>query len=627
VKIEVHLLGGTRKVIDITPGATVGATIGKDVFNADGTLFSPSTGGSSGGQVGISDWTLLLNIPPNVQALGNFGDTGLYVITGTGTSVSREITGAAGQITVQFGDGVTADPLLGLADVADAGGGVLQRTAFDAKGRKTGSSAATTDDLTEGASNLYFTQARVRSTVLTGLSVATGGAIVATDSVLAAFGKLQNQVSLRLTDAPSDSSTYGRRNGAWVTTIGEAPIDGSTYGRKDGAWVVVTGGGGGGGTVTSVSGSGGTTGLTLTGGPITGSGTLTLGGTLAIASGGTGATTAAAARTALGATTVGGNLFTLSNPSAVTFLRVNADNSVSALDASTFRSAIGAGTGGGSVTSVAVSGGTTGLTTSGGPITSSGTITISGTLAVANGGTGATTAAGAPWVLRSGDTMSGGLTAPTLTATGTITSGTSFQSSTSNVVLAPGSAGGVILRPNGMGYSAGQAALDTSGSFSTFQLIATGGVVAGGATFLILGPTAASTVRLRPSGTGSTTGEVTVDPTIVSFSQALTVGSTITANTTFASSTANVVLAPASTGSVIFRPNGAGSTSGQAFISSSGDLTVSGNVSANGASLTAAGHEFYRAAANSTTLTRQPRIWVGGSDPGAAAADGDIWIP
>jgi hypothetical protein len=51
----------------------------------------------------------------------------------------------------------------------------------------------------------------------------------------------------------------------------------------------------------------------------------------------------------------------------------------------------GAGGGGGAVTSVAVSGGTTGLTTSGGPITSSGTITLAGTLAVANGGTGTAT--------------------------------------------------------------------------------------------------------------------------------------------------------------------------------------------------------------------------------------------
>jgi hypothetical protein len=45
------------------------------------------------------------------------------------------------------------------------------------------------------------------------------------------------------------------------------------------------------------------------------------------------------------------------------------------------------GIGTGTVTSVDVSGGTTGLTTSGGPITSSGTITLTGTLAVANGGT------------------------------------------------------------------------------------------------------------------------------------------------------------------------------------------------------------------------------------------------
>jgi hypothetical protein len=58
------------------------------------------------------------------------------------------------------------------------------------------------------------------------------------------------------------------------------------------------------GTVTSVDGSGGSTGLTLTGGPITASGTLTLGGTLALANGGTGATTAAAARTALGLGTI-----------------------------------------------------------------------------------------------------------------------------------------------------------------------------------------------------------------------------------------------------------------------------------------------------------------------------------
>lgn len=80
----------------------------------------------------------------------------------------------------------------------------------------------------------------------------------------------------------------------------------------------------------------------------------------------------------LGSTTVGSNLFTLTNPSAVTFLRVNADNTVSALDAASFRTAIGAGTSSatGTVTSVALTV-PTGLSITGSPITTSGTLAIS----------------------------------------------------------------------------------------------------------------------------------------------------------------------------------------------------------------------------------------------------------
>jgi hypothetical protein len=97
---------------------------------------------------------------------------------------------------------------------------------------------------------------------------------------------------------------------------------------------------------------------TLTGKTISGSNntitnvSLTTGvtGTLPIANGGTNATTASGARTSLGGTTLGANLFTITNPSAVTFPRFNADNTVSSLSAVDFRTAIGAGTGTGDVT-------------------------------------------------------------------------------------------------------------------------------------------------------------------------------------------------------------------------------------------------------------------------------------
>lgn len=139
-----------------------------------------------------------------------------------------------------------------------------------------------------------------------------------------------------------------------------------------------------GGGITSVAANGGTTGLTFTGSPITNAGTLALGGTLAITNGGTGATTAAAALANLGAATLSSPVFT-GTPTGPT----------AALGTSTTQLATTAFVMANAVTSVAGSGGTTGLTFTGGPITTTGTLTLGGKLAIANGGTGATTAAAA----------------------------------------------------------------------------------------------------------------------------------------------------------------------------------------------------------------------------------------
>jgi hypothetical protein len=85
------------------------------------------------------------------------------------------------------------------------------------------------------------------------------------------------------------------------------------------------------------------------------------------------------------------------------------------------------GPGAGSVTSVDVSGGTTGLTTSGGPVTSAGTITLAGTLSAANGGTGATSLTANNVILGNG-TSAVQVVAPSTAGNVLTSNGTTWQS-------------------------------------------------------------------------------------------------------------------------------------------------------------------------------------------------------
>lgn len=93
-----------------------------------------------------------------------------------------------------------------------------------------------TDSLSEGSANKWFTAARVLAALLTGLSVATGGAVVSTDSVLAAIGKLQKQITDLAGSLAGKQATLV--SGTNIKTINGASLLGAGN-------VVVEGGGGG----------------------------------------------------------------------------------------------------------------------------------------------------------------------------------------------------------------------------------------------------------------------------------------------------------------------------------------------------------------------------------------------
>lgn len=141
-----------------------GATVGEDLRWPDGTVVKPSDirnpsadTGSTGG-LAPTAWKLIREIPANIQKLAKLAGIGFTTRGGDGEWYQRSIAQGEG-IAVTNGDGVVGDPTVALAELANAGGGTLQKTARDGYGRLAGTSAATTTDLSEGV-NLYYTDAR-----------------------------------------------------------------------------------------------------------------------------------------------------------------------------------------------------------------------------------------------------------------------------------------------------------------------------------------------------------------------------------------------------------------------------------------------------------------------------------
>lgn len=100
-----------------------------------------------------------------IQLVGDDLTPGNTEYYGTGPDGAKGFFPVADAIEVEAGElskvvGADGVITLGLADVPDAGGGTLQKTLRDEFGRLAGTSAATTDDLGEGAGNLYYTDSR-----------------------------------------------------------------------------------------------------------------------------------------------------------------------------------------------------------------------------------------------------------------------------------------------------------------------------------------------------------------------------------------------------------------------------------------------------------------------------------
>ena len=153
--------------------------------------------------------------------------------------------------------------------------------------------------------------------------------------------------------------------------------------------------------------------FTVSGSPVTTTGTLALtysGTALPEANGGTAQTTYST-----------GDLLYASGANTLAKLGIGTTSQVLTVTAGVPAWEALAGTG--TVTSVAVSGGTTGLTTSGGPVTSSGTITLAGTLAAVNGGTAQTTYATGDLLYASGANTLAKLAVGTTNQVLTVTSG------------------------------------------------------------------------------------------------------------------------------------------------------------------------------------------------------------
>jgi hypothetical protein len=204
---------GTVTSVGLTT-STTGVTIGSTPVTGSGniTIDIATASGSTIGLLSASDWTTFNN-KQNAITLTTSGSSGAATLIGSTLNVPQ-YQAAGNYITALTGEVTASGP---------------------------GSASAT------------LTNSAVIGKVLTGLNLTGGGTIAATDSILEAFGKVQNQISAMVggviykgtwnasTNTPTLTSGTGSKGDYYIVTVdGSTNLDGITD-WKVGDWAIFNG--------------------------------------------------------------------------------------------------------------------------------------------------------------------------------------------------------------------------------------------------------------------------------------------------------------------------------------------------------------------------------------------------